>query len=798
MAGRVLGEMGNTRSVPMPENTAPLDIEGLQRAFEHPPDDCRIMMRWWWFGPCATQTEIEREIQAMKEVGIGGFEINPVYPLMLDDPASGFRNYLYLSDEHLRALHFASAKAFELGMRMDLTLGSGWPFGAANVPASEAAAILRIENVAVKPGVDRVAVPATSAGEKVIAAFLAPGYPQSIVAGKALQITAVENEAVRVPRDLDGPHALVFFISSRTGQQVKRAALGAEGFVLDHYDRAAVQHYLASVGDRLMQAFGSNPPRAIFCDSLEVYGSNWTTSFMEDFRKRRGYDLTPYLPALAGDIGEKTTAIRHDWGQTLTELFNENFVLPMQEWSRQHKTPFRAQLYGIPPALLSSYRVIDLPEGEGAHWKSFAPTRWASSAGHLYGRPVISSETWTWLHSPAFRATPLDMKAEADLHFLQGINQLVGHGWPYSPPEAGEPGWRFYAAAALNAHNPWWRVMPDITSYLARVSLVLRQGNPVNTVAIYLPTDDAWARFVPGKVSNLESGNASVSETIEFLLGTQLIPRVLEAGYGFDFIDDEVISELAKIESGALAVNENRYPIVILPGIERIQLATLKKLAQFAAQGGILVATRRKPSLAPGLNHREEEIKQIRQLAGELFEGSRTIGHFVHDENVQLARVLTSLHPADVTFSPPVSDLGFVQRRSGSAEFYFLANTANAPRHTQATLRVGGEAVNAEWWDPFTGTVGPAHFLAREKGTATVALDLEPFGSRILVFSDRRPAATPTSQSGYEPTLAARATRFEHRMDGDVRQGGQANSHGSPAFLDRRQRNAFLFGRGYL
>ena len=67
--------------------------------------------------------------------------------------------------------------------------------------------------------------------------------------------------------------------------------------------------------------------------------------------------------------------------------------------------------------------------------------------------------TWTWLHSPTFRATPLDVKAEADIHFLQGINQLIGHGWPYSAPGVEYPGWRFYAAAVFNENNPWWIVM---------------------------------------------------------------------------------------------------------------------------------------------------------------------------------------------------------------------------------------------------------------------------------------------------------------------------------------------------
>ena len=96
------------------------------------------------------------------------------------------------------------------------------------------------------------------------------------------------------------------------------------------------------------------------------------------------------------------------------------------------------------------------------------------------------------------------MKAEADRFFLQGINQLMGHGWPYSPISAGEPGWRFYAAGAFNTHNPWWIVMPDVTRYLQRVSWILRQGEPANQIALFLPEDDAWAEFAPGKVSLTE------------------------------------------------------------------------------------------------------------------------------------------------------------------------------------------------------------------------------------------------------------------------------------------------------
>src|SRR5215475_9343744 len=105
---------------------APLD--GLKSSFLNPPDDARIMMRWWWFGPAVTKPELEREMRLMKEGGIGGFEVQPVYPLTLEG------NLTYLSPEFLDALQFTGGKARELGLRMDLTLGSGWPYGGPHIP----------------------------------------------------------------------------------------------------------------------------------------------------------------------------------------------------------------------------------------------------------------------------------------------------------------------------------------------------------------------------------------------------------------------------------------------------------------------------------------------------------------------------------------------------------------------------------------------------------------------------------------------------------------------------------------
>jgi hypothetical protein len=702
----------------------------LEKSFANPPDDCRIMMRWWWFGPGVTKSELQRELEQMKAEGIGGVEIATLYPLALDDPKTGFHNQPFLSEEHLDAIRFAAATARKLGLRVDITLGSGWPFGGPHIPVTQAAGQLRVETIPIRPGTDSVAVPDISTGEQLLAAFLAPVREGRISLREAKQVSSIVNGRLRITPPVEIANDVIFFISSRTGMMVKRPAVGAEGFVLDHYDRNAIETHLHAVGDRLMDAFGNQPPYAVFSDSLEDYGSNWTGDLMEQFRRRRGYDLTPHLPALVGDAGPLTAAVRHDWGRTLTELANERFLAPLGAWAQQHHTLFRSQTYGFPPVTLSSNRYEDLPEGEGKAsllmWREFSDVRWAASAGHLFGKPVISSETWTWLHSPAFRATPLDMKAEADLHFLQGINQLVGHGWPYSPEEAGEPGWRMYAAAALNAHNPWSFVMPDLARYLQRVSFALRQGKPANDVALLLPNDDIWSTFSVRNDStnpvtsqagfNTVGSNFSMDESLDHSLVNAIIPQVLDSGFNLDFIDADAIDTVGI-----------PYAVLILPAIDRIPLTTYQKIEEYARRGGIVIATNSLPATAPGVLEAESDGRQIRDISQRLFRASDAVGHFISDQN-ELGAALASYLTPDVVLSPRTPRIGFIHRKLLAGDLYFIANTSNQSHHFQATFR--HLAKHAEWWDPFTGEISAA------ENARPVDIDLQPYESRLILFTD--------------------------------------------------------------
>lgn len=704
----------------------------VRRGFGRPPDDARIMMRWWWFGPSVTKDEIERELRTMKEGGIGGVEVQPVYPLLPDDPKTGHRNIPYLSDEFIDALKFAAAKSKELGMRFDLTLGSGWSFGGAKTPITEAAGQLRVERVKIEPGTARVPVPSMIAAEEFLAAFWSRTSGDAVAEGDLRQLGDIRDGNVWLPVDVKTGEVL-FFIGGKSGMQVKRPSVGAEGYVLNHLDKPSVDNYLKLTGDRLFQAFDKmTVPYSVFCDSLEVYNQDWTDGFLDEFKKRRGYDLKPYLPALSMDIGSKTADIRYDWGRTITELFDERFMIPMQSWSKRNGTKFRIQGYGIPAASISSNKWADISDGEGAQWKVVRAARWSSSANHIYGRNVTSSETWTWLHSPSFRATPLDMKAEADVHFLQGVNQLIGHGWAYTPPYVEYPGWRFYAAGEYSNRNPWWIVMPDLARYLQRMSYLMRQGEPQNDVAFYLPNADAYSHFTAGKVHLIDADRE--------LVGEKVMPAIIASGFNLNFFDDPILNDIGSVRGKELVLGSSRQQAVVIPGVERMPIGSLRKIESFAKAGGVVVFSRKLPTAVPGLSATQTEQDELKATVQRLVAGSYPNVKFVQSDD-EVGRTLAQLLQPDASISPSGAEFGTVHRKLDGADLYFVANTSNQRRAVSVAFRASGGRV--ELLNALTGKITDTRFQAAGNAT-TVNLEFEPYGSHVVIIS--KTAATKAPQ----------------------------------------------------
>jgi hypothetical protein len=647
------------------------------------------MLRWWWFGPSVQRAELDRELTAMARAGFSGVEVAYVYPL---EPATtAFMSEVFLAD-----LRFAAQRASELGLRFDLTLGSGWSYGGPHITADLAARQLRWERREIGPGPLEVAVTVPWPDDELVAAYLGAGSLQETP--DSCDRLAVVDGMIRVPEGA-GPRLVLLAYAQRTGQNVKRAAAGSEGPVLDHYSAAAVAAHIRAVGDPMLDAVPAELLGSVFCDSLEVYGADWTPGLPVEFARRRGYPMLPVLYRLVVD-GPEAAQVRADYHRTLAELYQENFVDGIHRWAAGRGLLFRIQNYGTPPATLSSYRFADLFEGEGWGWQEITPTRWASSAAHLYEREVVSAEVWTWVHSPSFRATPLDLKGEAHEHLLNGINQLVGHGWPYSPADAPGLGWFFYAAGALDDRNPWWPAMPQLNAYLARLCWLLRQGEPVADVAIYLSNEALFAAMgtaVGGSLDTWREANRRIPDAVP--------AAIRGAGLDYDLIDDD-----------ALAVTPaERYHVVVVPITTTISGATASWLRQVMARGGSVLT-----------------LDSPARIAGAL---EVTAG--------ALAGALAAAVEPDLVISPPTPDVGFVHRRCRDADVYVLANTGPQRRAFRITGR-GSGAHYAEW-DPASGQM-----RGKEVGGDGCPVTLDAHQATVIVRTDRE-AAGPDDPAPPEP-----------------------------------------------
>ncbi|HEY4329003.1 MAG TPA: glycosyl hydrolase [Phycisphaerae bacterium] len=732
------------------------DVTQLQKDFQTPPDDARIMVRFWWFGPAVTKSGIDRELTAMKTGGVGGFEVQPTYPLVVDSGSgdTAVKNLKFMSPEFLSMLGYTAQKAKDMGMRMDVTLGSGWPYGGPMFnQATDGTKALDVQTVAVQAGQTTIQAGGRNAP---FAAFAGPAGAAAGGGGggggggrrgggggaggdlSAFKEIPLVNGVAQLPAGFAGGEVIFFGHKSAGLTAVKRPAYGADGPIIDHLSAKAVDKFIELVAEPELKACGNNPPFSIFCDSLEVNGENWTDDFLAQFQKLRGYDLKPLLPALVGNIGPQTESVRHDYGQTVTDLFNQNFNAKFTALAKKYNTRFRIQGYGSPPAALYSYAYADLPEGEAGGngmWRNFRATRYASSASHLMNQRLTSSETFTWLHQAPFRAIPTDIKGEADLHFLEGVNQIDCHGWPYTPDTLAYPGASFYAAAVFDDKNPWYVAMPEITGYMQRVSQMMREGTPGNDIALYLNDADVWA----GAGTGFSSMNAAYTGQ------TNMLDAILNMGYNLDGWDDGMLAMKGKADAGTLAFGNVKYPVAVLNGATHMPIETARKLEEFTKGGGLVVAIRSTPTIVPGFKATAADQEELKAIMGRIFAGIAANGGggaMVQNETAMAAVIAKKIAP-DVTLTPANPAIGVIHRHVDGNEIYFVANTSAQKQTIHAAFRI--KDLTPESWNPLNGKVSAIKVSAKANDTTAVDLDLDAYGSTLVVFTNRKldlPAGT--------------------------------------------------------
>ena len=552
-------------------------------------------------------------------------------------------------------------------------------------------------------------------------------------------------------------------LNAPTGMRVKRPSIGGEGLVLDHLNPQAVRDFLDDVGGKLLATAGPAGLRAVHLDSLEVFGEEWTPDFPAEFARRRGYDLMPHTAALGrGSADPDTADVRYDFWRTVSELARERFIRPLHEWCHAHGVALQAESYGTPPVDMASYADVDDPAGESYDWRTFVASRWASSAAHQFGKRVTAAEAYTWLRHPRWVSTLEDLKLGSDLHFVCGVNRLVAHGYNYSPPAAGVPGWAYYASVELNDNNPWWPYFPQLAAYVRRVSYALQLGRPRVDVALYLPEEDVMAGHATGGEGlnlymdtkwRLAGGNPEPEFGLPsaYTNESPVIKTMLASGFSFDGFDHSLLAAGVKTGDGRLTAGDVAYRIAVLPNLRGTSLDLLAMLRDFCRAGGVLIATRRLPDTAYGLVDHETRSAKVGSMIAEMFGTGpddrlrrkpfgRGVGIFVPDETARLTGVLASLGP-EIDFGAPEPDLAFAHRGEGRRQIYFVANTSARKKTVTAVFR-DGEGT-PEFWNPMTGEVFAAVHFRRTARGVEIPLTLDGFGSVLVVFGESGAADRP-------------------------------------------------------
>ena len=638
-----------------------------------PSPEAKAGTRWWWLGSAVDKTNLQWNLSEYARAGIGAVEITPLYGVQGNDK----NNIDFLSPRWMQALKDVQDISKPLGIEVDMNCGTGWPFGGPQVSLEQAAC-------------------------KAI-------FKDSIVNGKNIYRVEI----------------------GRTKQKVKRAAPGGEGWVVDHFDREAVRNYLERF-DKAFAESGVSYPHTFFNDSYEVYRANWTPSLFDEFLKRRGYDLQQHLPELLGDIDDGNQVLA-DYRETLSDLLYENFTLQWVEWAHRHGVKVRNQAHGSPANLLDLYGAVDIPEIEGFGLSEFgikglrtdpgmtrknfsdvSMLKYAPSAAHVMGKPLTSSETFTWL-TEHFRTSLSQMKPDLDLMFTCGVNHVYFHGTCYSPKDDPWPGWKFYASIDMSPTNSIWRDAPYLMQYIERCQSFLQLGEPDNDFLVYLPVRDMWRIRGPRNDDDKQaSKNRRGGEDLlmQFDIHTmdekapQFIRSILtidSLGYDCDYISDRQLAKV-RIENGMLVTEGGtRYRALIVPS-------------------GTTVDKRLKALLTP---------LQAYVINGEK---PQAMARYAKAEAMK-----SELH------------LRAIRRKTTDSWHYFMANLT--PNDVSSSVALTVPCKSATWYDPMTGDITPAVIT-----NGKVCINLRSGESRILKTS------TTSNDSSTNPTSLTCSTNFSEAL----------------------------------
>jgi len=521
---------------------------------------------------------------------------------------------------------------------------------------------------------------------------------------------------------------------SLTGHQNSPASPEATGLEVDKLNSAYVKtyfdHYLDLYKDTTRGLMGKRGLQYVITDSWEAGTANWTDDLMAEFQRRRGYDMKPWLPALAGHIvesAESTDRFLWDFRRTLEDLVAERHYDQLTEilkargmarYSESHESGRAFIADGMEVKRSAAVPMSAMwTDGPGrANVRYDADIRESASVAHIYGQNLVAAESLTANgNAGAWAFSPETLKPTADREMSQGLNRFVIHTSVHQPTDDKIPGLGLGPFGQwFNRHETWAEQAKAWTAYLARSSYMLQQGKFVADIAYYYGEDS--------NITALFAGN----------------PPPIPAGHNFDYINsDALLKQMTVAANGAITTPSGMsYRLLALdPNSRHMPLAVLRKIRDMVAAGAAVAGP--KPLDSPSLQDNQAEFQRTADL---LWGGGGGKGKVFGSGTIADAMAALQVTP-DFEYSKPQEDseLAFVHRKLADGDVYWVSQRKARSEDVEATFRVAGKA--PELWRADTGAVEPASYRMVE-GRTIVPLHLDPNDAVFVVF--RKPAAAPS------------------------------------------------------
>jgi len=759
------------------------NYQSVKTNFKNPSPDSGVNCWWWWLNGNVTKEGITRDLEAMKSRNFHGamvFDAGGHNQRGNKDIPAG---PLFGSPEWNELFVFALDEAKRLGLEIGFNIQSGWNLGGPRVTPEYAAKQIVFSESRVSGG-EEVSLNLQQPDSRkdfyqdiVVLAFplkeenktsatisyldLKLGYHE--LGGSAPDTRfLLNNEPVpgRKPGDYtsfrvvkkdiidvssmmddngdltweapDGEWSVLRMGYTATDAHVSTSSGEWQGSVLDYMSKEAFDFYWNDVVEPIFSAAGDHVGTTLKymeTDSWECGGMNWTDKFGDEFMQYRGYDLTSYLPVVAGyvvDDLETSNAFLADFRKTLGDLVAYNHYAYFQEYAHKHNMgiqPESAGPHAGPLDGIKNYGFSDIVMSEFWSPSPHRPNpdnrfflKQASSAAHIYGQKIVGAESFTTIGPHWNDELWHDQKSSFDHEICAGLNRMYFHTFTASPPEMGLPGQEYFAGTHVNPQVTWWEQSGSFIDYMHRIQSVVQEGKFVADVLYY------YGDHVPNVFPYKHSDPA----------GT--IP-----GFDYDVTDENIFLQL-EAEDGLVKVPTGlKYRVLVLPDHEILSLAVLKKVEELLNDGVTFIGP--KPESEASLVGGENADQQFDELAdkiwgeevqdqGEKSFGNGTIAWGITARDYLLAKAVSP--DFNVIGNDSKTDFGYVHYTIDGHDVYFVSNQTQQRQQITGQFRVTGKA--PELWDALAGDIRPATAFTQKDGLTQVPLTLEPYGSVLVVF----------------------------------------------------------------